>query len=86
MNDVWHFDFRAGAIYTVAETFTDFYGNGFTAGEKLTLARRRFLPYGGGHTIVFKERSLYLQQEANENILNWLGKYLSLNASGDDGR
>lgn len=83
MNDVRHFDFRAGAVYTVAETFTDFYGNVFSVGETLTFVERNFLPYHGGHKIVFKERSLYLQEEANENILNSLGKHLLTGASGE---
>ena len=79
MNDVWHFNFRAGAVYTVAESFTDFYGNEFSRGETLTFARKHFLPYHGGHTIVFEERSLYLQEEANEKILRSLDAYLLAN-------
>ena len=84
MIDVWLFDFRAGAVYRVGETFADFYGNVFSVGETLTFVEKHFLPYSGGHTIVFKERRLYLQEEANENILRSLDKYLLTNASGAD--
>lgn len=83
MIDVWHFNFRAGVVYTVAETFTDFYGDVFSRGETLTFVEKHFLPYHGGHTIVFKERNLYLQEEANENILRFLDKYLLTNAFGE---
>ena len=66
-----------GATYVVAKTFTDFYGNLFSPGEILTYAERHFLPYDGGHTIVFKERNIYLQEEENRDIINSFAQYLS---------
>ena len=66
-----------GATYVVAKTFTDFYGNVFSPGEILTYAERHFLPYDGGHTIVFKERNIYLQEEENREIIDSFAQYLS---------
>ena len=54
-----------GAEYQVVQTFTDHYGNEFRRGEHLRFKERHFLPYHGGHTIVFDQRPLYLQEEAN---------------------
>ena len=66
-----------GASYVVKNTFTDFYGNVFSPGEVLTYVERHFLPYEGGHTIVFKERNIYLQEEANQDIIDGFADYLS---------
>lgn len=64
-------------VYIVRRGFTDFYGNVFSAGETLTFVERNFLPYDGGHTIVFKERKLYLQEAENETIIASFSKYVS---------
>jgi hypothetical protein len=37
---------------------------------------RHFLPYHGGHTIVFGPVSLLLQEEVNADILDHLEQYL----------
>jgi hypothetical protein len=66
-----------GDTYIVRRGLTDFYGNIFTPGEVLTYVERHFLPYHGGHTIVFKERNLYLQEEANKDIIDAFAEYLS---------
>ena len=66
-----------GTTYVVNRTFIDFYGNVFSPGETLTYAERHFLPYHGGHTIVFKERSIYLQEEENKDIIDSFAEYLS---------
>jgi len=58
------YSLNSGATYVVKKQFSDYYGNAFEAGEKLTYLEKHFLPYHGGHTIVFKERNLYLQEEA----------------------
>lgn len=66
-----------GAAYVVRRAFTDFYGNAFSPGEVLTYEERHFLPYHGGHTIVFKERSIYLQEEENADLIDSFADYLS---------
>ena len=71
-------ELKKGFRYTVQQDFKDFYQNQFTGGEGLTFVETHFLPYHGGYTIVFKERSLYLQEEENANILDSLSDYLKL--------
>ena len=68
---------ETGTTYVVKRKFTDFYGNVFSPGDLLTYAERHFLPYHGGHTIVFKERNIYLQEEENQDILDGFAEYLS---------
>lgn len=65
------------AAYVVSRGFTDFHGNVFTPGEVLSYVERLFLPYHGGHTIVFKERKIYLQEEENKAFIDDLAQYLS---------
>lgn len=65
-----------GRRYRVARSFTDHYGNAFERGEILRFKERHFLPYDGGHTIVFEERPLYLQEETNREIVDHFSDYL----------
>lgn len=66
---------NSSAQYMVLRTFTDFYHNEFREGEILTFLEYNFLPYHGGYTIVFHEKTLYLQEQVNANILNSFGAY-----------
>ena len=65
-----------GRAYQVQRSFTDFYGNSFQRNEVLHFKGRHFLPYEGGHTIVFEEHSLYLQQDKNRDILENFSEYI----------
>ena len=65
-----------GSQYQVLPAFTDFYGNSFEQGAKLLFRQRYFLPYEGGHTIVFEERSLYLQEDRNQEIVDHFSEYV----------
>lgn len=65
-----------GSQYKVERAFTDFYENQFNDGELLTFVELHFLPYHGGYTVAFQEKSLYLYEEENSNILRSLGDYL----------
>ncbi|HEX8749116.1 MAG TPA: hypothetical protein VF717_18210 [Pyrinomonadaceae bacterium] len=71
------YSLEEGTTYVVRRGFRDFYGNVFTPGELLTYVERHFLPYDGGHTIVFKERSIYLQEEVNTEIIDSFADYLA---------
>jgi hypothetical protein len=62
--------------YRVRRAFVDFYNNRFLEGEILTFVTYQFLPYHGGYTVMFREKTLYLQEESNAEILNALGSYL----------
>jgi hypothetical protein len=63
--------------YRVMKSFTDYYGNSFEAGEMLRFKERNFSPYHEGHTIVFYERSLYLQEDRNKEILQNFSEYIA---------
>ena len=65
-----------GAEYQVMQTFKDHYQNEFQRGERLHFKERHFLPYHGGHTIIFAERPLYLQEEENASILSNFSEYI----------
>lgn len=65
-----------GRKYKVLKSFTDFYGNGFEQNEILEFKTRHFLPYHGGHTILFEEKALYLQEDANKEILDNFSEYI----------
>jgi hypothetical protein len=64
-------------VYQVQQSFTDYYGNQFQQSERLRFRERHFLPYHGGHTIVFVERSLYLQETENAVILANFSQYIA---------
>jgi hypothetical protein len=66
-----------GAEYQVVQTFTDHYNNQFPRGERLRFKERHFLPYHGGHTIIFEQRPLYLQEEENAAILSNFSEYIA---------
>jgi len=65
-------------VYEVQQSFTDYYGGQFQQGELLRFKERHFLPYHGGHTIVFAEKSLYLQETENADILGGFSQYIAL--------
>ena len=71
----------AGRVYRVVQPFCDCYANRFEAGELLRFRERHFLPYHGGHTLVFEERSIYLQEDQSRLILDNFSSYLAPAAS-----
>ena len=66
-----------GAQYQVMQTFSDYYNNEFQRGQLLRFKERHFLPYHGGHTIIFDQRPLYLQEEENAAILANFSEYIA---------
>ena len=70
------YDLVPGAVYQVQQEFTDHYGNLFQQGERLCFRQRHFLPYHGGHTVVFDERPLYLQENENVEIIDNFSRYM----------
>jgi len=57
------YDLRVDGVYDVVKGCKDHYGNEFQAGTRLTFAQRHFLPYEGGHTVVFREATVYIQED-----------------------
>lgn len=70
------YDLIPGRRYRVLRDFLDYYQGAFTAGQILTFRHRNFLPYHGGHTIEFEEQNIYLQEDANADVLQDLESYL----------
>ncbi len=66
-----------GRQYRVMQQFIDFYGNSFKQDELLKFKERHFLPYDGGHTVMFNERMLYLQEDKNKEILEKFSEYIA---------
>lgn len=62
--------------YRVVRSFMDYYGNSFKQGDVLRFRERHFLPYHGGHTVIFEERALYLQEKVNAEILDNFSEYI----------
>jgi hypothetical protein len=65
-----------GAEYQVMKSFIDYYQNHFHQGELLRFKERHYLPYHGGHTIIFDQRQLYLQDDENEAIIGNFAEYI----------
>lgn len=65
-----------GGRYQIIKPFTDYYRNSFEQNEILRFKERHFLPYEGGHTIMFDERPMYLQEEINREIIDNFQKYV----------
>jgi hypothetical protein len=70
------YDLRKGVRYLVTRSFVDHYGGKFEAGECLTFLSHDYLPYHGGHTVKFIEKTLYLQDEADGEIVQRIWDYL----------
>lgn len=69
-------DLVEGRTYEVVREIRDFYGGVFPVGQRLVFTERHFLPYDGGHTIVFGPVRMYLQEEVNAEIADRLDEYL----------
>jgi len=65
-----------GRTYEVVRDFRDYYGSEFRMGERLVFTERHFLPYHGGHTIVFGAVAMHLQEEVNAAIVDHIDEYL----------
>ena len=63
---------KKGRRYVVKKSFVDHHGQCFEVGDGLTFVKKDYLPYHGGHTIFFEERTIYLQDEEQAGILQGL--------------
>lgn len=66
-----------GGLYRIVLPFMDYYTNVFAPGEILRFVRRHFLPYEGGHTLVFEERAMYLQETQQRHIIDQFSAYIA---------
>lgn len=65
-----------GEKYRVTRDFTDHRNNLVKQGEILAYVERNFSPYHGGHTLVFVDRSIFLQEDENQDLIDRFGEYL----------
>jgi len=70
------YDLEDGRKYVILRAFTDYQGQQFDPGTVLTFRSRHFLPYEGGHTVMFTEKWMYLQEELQAEILDNFGDYV----------
>jgi hypothetical protein len=49
-----------GAAIRIVKTFRDYYGDEFVEGRILHFTHRDYLPYHSGHTVHFREATIYL--------------------------
>ena len=66
-----------GRQYRVIKPFIDYRGNTFERDELLRFKERHFLPYDDGHTVIFEERNLFLQEQTNQTILENFSEYIT---------
>src|SRR5215469_8825466 len=58
MADIWNL--QPGATIRIVKTFQDCYRNEFAEGRILHFTHRNYLPYHSGHTVYFREATMYL--------------------------
>jgi hypothetical protein len=63
---VW--DFTPGMIFRINRTFKDCYGQELQEGEVLHFLERDYLPYHGGHTLKFAEKTIYLSDNYESDL------------------
>lgn len=71
------YDLRAGQSYRILQPFTDYHGRLFTQGDILIFKESHFLPYHGGHTLIFDKQIIYLQEELHADILANFSAYIA---------
>jgi hypothetical protein len=67
---------RIGRTYRVRRAFEDHYREPFAVDELLTYRDRSFIPYHGGHTLMFVERGMWLQEDDQRPIIDAFDDYL----------
>ena len=61
MTNVWNL--QPGAVIRIVKTFRDGAGNEFAEGTILHFTHRNYLPYHSGHTVFFREATMYLSDD-----------------------
>jgi hypothetical protein len=56
--NIWNL--KAGTAVRVVKDFKDYYGAEFKEGTVLHYEKRDYLPYHEGHTVYFREATMYL--------------------------
>jgi len=56
--NIW--SLKPGIAVRLVKSFRDYYGAEFTEGTVLHYEKRDYLPYHNGHTVYFREATMYL--------------------------
>lgn len=67
---------RIGRTYRVRRAFEDHYRERFEVDELLTYRDRSFIPYHGGHTLMFVERGMWLQEDDQRPLIDAFDDFL----------
>ena len=78
MTNIWNLE--TGAIIRIVKTFRDCARNEFAEGRILHFEHRDYLPYHSGHTVFFREATMYLcdDDETSAIVQNVGGEYFEL--------
>jgi hypothetical protein len=69
---------RPGVVYVVVKPFQDYHGDRFEPGARLTFVGRSFMPYHGGHTLTFRERTMWLQETDDRDLIDAFDQHLAV--------
>jgi hypothetical protein len=83
MVNVWNL--APGAVIRIVRTFQDCTGAEFAEGTLLHFIRRDYLPYHSGHTVFFREATMYLcdNDETGAIVQNPGSQYFALTEATD---
>lgn len=69
-------DLVVGETYVVVQPFRDFRGTLVQAGDLQTYEGYSFLPYDGGFTVRFRQETLFLQEDAQAEVVEHAERFL----------
>jgi Domain of unknown function (DUF3601) len=72
------YSLEPGVVYIVKKPFSDYHGNKFETGQTLTFEGRSFFAYDDGHTLYFREASVFLQEGTHDAILGSFPEYFGV--------
>jgi Domain of unknown function (DUF3601) len=83
MVNIWNL--TPGAAIRIVQKFRDCAGNEFAEGRILQFTHREYLPYHSGHTVYFREATMYLcdDDETSAIVQNRCGEYFVLTDRAD---
>jgi len=83
MVNIWNL--TPGAAVRIVKKFRDCTGNEFSEGRILHFTHRNYLPYHSGHTVYFREVTMYLcdDDETSAIVQNRGGEYFALTEGAD---
>jgi len=83
MVNIWNL--TPGAVIRIVKQFRDCAGAEFAEGTILHFTHRDYLPYHSGHTVYFREATMYLcdDDDTSAIVQNQGGEYFALTERAD---